>query len=38
MNEISHALGYSDPTQFSRSFKHETGVSPAEYRRAAAGE
>lgn len=38
MKEIAHALGYSDPTQFSRSFKHETDVSPAEYRRAAAGE
>ena len=32
MSEISHAIGYSDPTQFSRAFKHETGSSPREYR------
>ena len=38
MKEISHALGYSDPAQFSRSFKRETGASPAEYRRATLSE
>jgi AraC-like DNA-binding protein len=32
MSEISYALGYGDPTQFSRAFKQETGVSPREYR------
>ena len=32
ISEISRALGYRDPSSFSRAFRHWTGVSPREYR------
>ena len=32
MKEICTAVGYSDPNNFSRSFKKNTGEPPTEYR------
>ncbi|MEA1889924.1 MAG: helix-turn-helix domain-containing protein [Pseudomonadota bacterium] len=31
--DIAHAIGYSDPSHFARSFRRISGVSPGEYRR-----
>ena len=31
--EVAESVGYTDPTVFSRAFKHWTGQSPREYRR-----
>lgn len=31
--EIAFRLGYSEPTHFSRFFKHQTGISPNEFRK-----
>ena len=33
--EISYKLGFSAPSNFSRAFKHWTGISPGEYRNVA---
>ena len=32
ISEVGRALGYRDPSSFSRAFRHWTGVSPREYR------
>jgi AraC-like DNA-binding protein len=34
IREVSAALGYRDPSSFSRAFRQWTGVSPREYRNA----
>ena len=33
ISEISHKVGFKDQSSFSRFFKHETGLTPAEYRK-----
>ena len=33
IRDVGAALGYRDPSSFSRAFRHWTGVSPREYRR-----
>ena len=33
VEEISHAVGYEDPTSFRRLFKRKGGLTPAAYRR-----
>ncbi len=37
VEEISHAVGYEDPTSFRRLFKRKGGLTPAAYRRKFAG-
>ncbi len=34
LNEVSKRLGYSDPANFTRAFRRNTGVSPIAYQRA----
>ena len=36
VTSVSHAVGYSQPAQFAKAFRREFGVSPADYKRAAA--
>lgn len=36
ISEISNMLGFSEPSQFSRKFKTETGISPSQYLRSKA--
>lgn len=33
INEIAASVGFDDPYYFSRFFKHETGLSPSEYKK-----
>jgi len=33
MADIANALGFSDPSNFSRAFQRWSGMSPSEYRR-----
>ena len=33
VDEITAAVGYSDPRSFGRLFRRQTGMSPREYRR-----
>ena len=33
METLAHRLGFSDAFHFSKAFKHQTGVSPSEYRK-----
>jgi AraC-like DNA-binding protein len=33
VTEVSSMLGYSSPAHFARAFRHETGISPNEFRR-----
>lgn len=33
INEIALSVGFDDPYYFSRLFKHETGLSPSEYKK-----
>ena len=35
VGEIGNIVGYDNPLYFSRIFKKQTGISPAEYRKAA---
>jgi AraC-like DNA-binding protein len=37
IKQIAHAVGFGNEKSFMRAFRHWTGESPAEYRRAAAG-
>lgn len=37
VEEVSHAVGYQDPTSFRRLFKRKGGLTPAAYRRKFAG-
>jgi AraC-like DNA-binding protein len=34
INQIANRLGYSDPSNFSKAFKHWTGLSPSDFRDA----
>ena len=36
IKQIAYMLGFSEPSAFSRAFKHWSGVSPGDYRKAAA--
>jgi len=36
IGEIGTAVGYQEPAQFSKAFRHHHGMSPREYRRRAA--
>jgi AraC-like DNA-binding protein len=33
VSESAYSLGFSDPFHFSKTFKKETGLSPAHYRK-----
>ena len=33
-NQIANRLGYSDPSNFSKAFKHWTGLAPSDFRDA----
>ena len=33
ISEIGDAVGFGDPTSFTRSFRRRTGISPNEYRQ-----
>jgi AraC-like DNA-binding protein len=34
MTDVAKALGYADPSSFSRAFRRWTGISPRDYQRA----